>query len=232
MVPSPNSRSNKKRVRIEDISSHIPETLIEDISKTLTKQIDFENFSKKYAPVADVLKLVGIGVFVAGSLVMPNLPLALKPFLDRQRKNEYRVWKRFNVPYLKRTLNRLEKQKLVEITEENNLQVVKITEGGKRRILKMAIDELAVEKPKIWDGRWTLVSYDLPSKIKNQRKILLEYLTAWGFYPLQESVFLHAYPCQKQIDFLRAYLGIGKYVRLFTVSKIENDKLFRDFFGV
>jgi len=225
-------KSNRKRIRVEDIRTDIPDTLTKEISKTLAKQIASENFSKKYARAADVLKLVGIGFFVAGSLVMPNLPLALKPFLDRQRKNEYRLWKRFNIPYLKRTLTRLEKQKLVEITEENNIQVVKITEAGKRRILKFAIDELAVEKSKFWDGKWTLVSYDLPSKLKNQRKIFLEYLKAWGFYPLHESVFLHAYPCQKQIDFLRAYLGIFEFVRLFTVSKIENDKLFKDFFGV
>lgn len=225
-------KSRSPKTKIEDISSQIPDTLLENISKTLAKQIDKEIFDKKYAPVKTVLILSGLGLFLGASVIMPNLPLALKPFLDHKRKQEYTAWKRFNIPYLKRTLSRLEKQKLVEISEDNNLQVVKITEAGKRRILKFAVDELAVEKPKIWDGRWTLVSYDLPSNIKNQRKILLEYLKAWGFYPLQESLFLHAYPCQKQIDFLRAYLGIGKFVRMFTVSKIENDKLFREFFGV
>lgn len=224
-------KARKKKIRVEDhVLNPISDILLQNISKTLAKQIDKENFNKKYARVADILKLVGVGVFVAGSLVMPNLPLALKPFIRNNK--DYEVWKRFNIPYLKRTLNRLEKQKLVEITEEDNLQIVKITEAGKRRILKFAIDELAVEKPKIWDGRWTLISYDLPSKLKNQRKIFLEYLKAWGFYPMQESVFLHAYPCQKQIDFLRAYLGFGEFVRLFTVSKIENDKPFREFFGV
>lgn len=224
-------KTRKRKTRVEDhILNPISDILLQNISKTLAKQIDKENFIKKYARVADILKLVGVGVFVAGSLVIPNLPLALKPFVRNNK--DYEVWKRFNIPYLKRTLSRLEKQKLVEITEEDNLQIVKITEAGKRRILKFAIDELAVEKPKIWDGRWTLVSYDLPSKLKNERKKFLEYLKAWGFYPLQESVFLHAYPCQKQIDFLRAYLGIGKFVRLFTVAKIEDDKLFREFFGV
>lgn len=214
------------------ISPTISDALMSDVSKTLLKQINQENFNKKYARVGDVLKLVGAGFFIAGSLVMPNLPLALKPFLDHQRKSEMNAWKRFNIPYLKRTLNRLEKQKLVEFDQENGMQIVKITEAGKRRILRFAIDELAVEKPKIWDGKWYLVSYDIPGKLRKLRNIFREYLQAWGFYSLHESVLLHAYPCQKQVDFLREYLGIGRYVRIFTITRIENDKLFRDFFGV
>lgn len=205
---------------------------IDELARVLSKQIDKEIFERKYTPIKEILKLVGIGLFVAGSFVMPNLPLALKPLLDKQRKEEYQVWKRFNIPYLKRSLYRLERQKLVEISEDNGIQVVKITSQGKKKLIKMALDELAIEKPKIWDGRWRLVSFDLPEKLANTRKVLVEYLKAWGFYQLHESVYLHAYPCFKQVEFLREYLGVGKYVRIMTVTTIENDKLFKDFFGV
>lgn len=222
----------KSKQNAEKVSIVIDQSLFVDISKTLAKQIDYELLTKKYARVADVLKLVGAGLFVASSMVIPNLPLALKPFLDHQKKEESRVWKRFNIPYLKRTLERLEKQKLVEISDDNGMQVVKITGLGQSRILKYAIDELAVEKPRIWNGKWTLVSYDIPNNLRTQREILQEYLKAWGFYPLHESVFLHAYPCDKQVEFLRSYLGIREDVRIFSVSKIENDGVFKDFFGV
>lgn len=205
---------------------------INNIGKTLAKQIDKEIFERKYAPIKEILKLVGAGAFVAASLVVPNLPLALKPFIDHKRQKEYHAWKRFNIPYLKRTLERLEKQKLVEFDEKDGMQIVKITDQGKKRILRFALDELAVEKPKIWDGRWRLISYDIPKKLERLRNIFREYLTAWGFYPLHESVFLHAWPCEKQVEFLREYLVIGKYVRIFRVSEIERDKEFRGFFGV
>lgn len=202
------------------------------LSKVLSKQIDKEIFEKKYAPAKEVLKLVGAGAFLAASLVMPNLPLALKPFLDHKRRSEYEVWKRFNIPYLKRTIQRLEKQKLVEVDIENGMQIVKITDNGRLRVLRFALDELEIKKPKIWDGRWILISFDLPEKLKTQRKILVEYLKGWGFYPLHKSVYLHAYPCLKEIEFLRAYLGISEYLRIFVVKELENDKQFRDFFGV
>lgn len=222
----------REKSRIEDLDIQVDPKLMGDIAKTLAKQINWDQFTEKYAKVADVLKLVGLGVFVAGSIIAPNLPLALKPFLNHKRRKEFEVWKRFNIPYLKRTLKRLEQQKLVEITEENGMQVAKITKAGQRKVLKFAIDELAVEKPKIWDGKWILVSYDIPKSNKHQRTVFMEYLKAWGFYPLHESTLLHAYPCEKQVEFLREYLGIGEYVRIFAVSKIENDKPFRDFFGV
>lgn len=205
---------------------------IDQLAKTLARQIDKEVFEKKYTPVKTILKLVGAGVFIMAAMVMPGLPLVLKPFMDEKRREEYEVWKRFNIPYLKRTLLRLEKQKLVEIAEEGGRQIVKITNQGKQKIIKMALDELVVEKPKVWDGKWRLVSFDLPEKLAKERKRLVEYLRVWGFYPLHKSVYLHAYPCFEQVEFLREYMNVGEYVRNFVVSKIENDKLFKDFFGV
>ncbi|MBI2029291.1 hypothetical protein HYT02_02665 [Candidatus Gottesmanbacteria bacterium] len=203
---------------------------IDKLAKVLTKQIDREIFDRKYAPVKEILKLVGAGVFLATAIAIPNFPRALKPFI--KDGNEYEVWKRFNIPYLKRTIKRLEKQKLVEIDQEDNMQVIKITQEGKNKILKFALDELTIKKPRIWDQKWSLVSFDLPEKLAVKRKIFAEYLHVWGFYPIHKSVYLHAYPCLKEIDFLREYLEISEFVRLFLVEEIENDKLFKDFFGV
>lgn len=220
----------KKKVRIEDLPlPKTEESHIKDIAQSLSKQIDQEIFKKRYANATAILKLVGTGAFLAASIAIPNLPRILKPFLQ---EDEYDIWKRFNIPYLKRTLTRLERQKLVTIRNDEKYQIVEITDAGKRRILKYALDELVIDKPKFWDGKWRMVSYDIPSNLKRLRQIFREYLSTWNFYPLHESVFLHAYPCIKQVVFLREYLGIGEYVRIFLVSQIENDTPFREFFGV
>lgn len=222
-------KKREKKQRLEDIplSSKID---IDHLAKVLTRQIDQEIFKKKYAPVGEVLKLVGAGAFLAASVAFPTLPYALKPFLSNST-DKY-AWKRFNIRYLKRSLERLEKEKLVERAEEKNEQIVKITNAGRKRILRYALDDLEIKKPKVWDGTWRLVSYDLPQGSSMVRNIFRNYLKKWGFYPLHESVYLHAYPCGEELDFLREYLGVGDYVRIFKVVKIENDKLFREFFGV
>lgn len=223
----------KKRAsprKLEEQTSPLSQEKIDFLAKSLTKQIDKEIFEQKYAPIKDILKLVGAGAFLAASLAFPTLPMAIKPFL--KNPEEYEAWKRFNIPYLKRTLQRLEEQKLVEISEEKNVQVVKITNSGRRKILRFAIDELALKKPHSWNGSWTLVTYDIPEKFHWERDIFREYLKAWKFFRIEKSVFLHAYPCQKEIDFLREYLRLGEFINIFLVSKIEKDKPFRDFFGI
>lgn len=224
-------KERKRRIDVEYLpSSEIAEDLVKNIADTLAKQIDRKVFEKKYAPIKEILLFVGMGLFIGGSLIVPTLPMALKPFLRNPQENL--AWKRFNIPYLKRTLRRLASQKLVEIDEEGKKQVVKITRSGSRRILKYALEDLEIKKPAFWDGKWRLISYDIPSSWKSQRNCFRSYLRDWGFYPFHESVFLHAYPCEKEITFLKEFLGIGEYVRIFKVEKIENDKIFKDFFGV
>lgn len=206
------------------------EEKIDKLAQILSKQIDKEVFSRRYAPAKEVLKLIGAGVFLAASFTLPTLPMVLKPFL--KNKTEYDIWKRFNIPYLKRTIQRLEKQRLIEIENIKGAQSIKITSQGRQKIVKMALDDLSVVKPARWNGKWTLVSFDLPEVFSNERKALVEYLRAWGFYPLHKSVYLHAWRCFEQVDFLRDYLGVREYVRLFAVSDIENDRLFREHFGI
>ena len=225
------AKNKTKRNKIEDIPL-LPsmEEKIEKLAQTLSKQIDEEIFKKKYAPVAEVLKLVGAGAFIAASFTAPNLSRVLKPFYSDSA--EYEIWKRFNIPYLKRTLKRLEKQKLVEIKEKDQKQVVVITNRGRKKILKYALEEIKIKKPKEWDRKWRLVCYDIPRKLSKLRNVFRDYLEWWGFYQFQESVFIHAYPCEQEVEFLKEYLGIGEYVRIIQATKIENDKPFKDFFGV
>ncbi len=120
----------RKRTRFADLPPlSVKEELIEGIARSLAKQIDKKVFEKKYASVKTVLTIVGVGAFLAASVAMPNLPLALKPFLSNEEEDE--AWKRFNIPYLKRTLKRLAQQKLVEIEVEGKMQIIKITAAGR-----------------------------------------------------------------------------------------------------
>ncbi len=224
----PTTLRRKKKERLEDLP--LPSEQVDYLARTLAKQIDKEIFDKKYAPVADVLAMVGAGAFLAASVVAPGLPRAVKLLSSPNKERE--AWKRFNISYLKRTLERLERQKLIETETTKNGQIVKITDAGRRRILKYSLEQLEIKKPSSWDRKWRLVSYDIPSDLRHRRDVLRAYLEAWGFYPLHESVYLHAYPCEKEIEFLRSYLRIHECVRILTVAKIENDALFRDFFDI
>lgn len=201
----------------------------EEISKTLLRQTESKIWNQKLAPAKYLLRLFGAGLGISAILIAPGMARLTRSFLiNSDREN----WKKFNIPYLKRHLKRLESQKLIEKTTENGEKVIKITENGRRKILKFALEEIEIEKPKIWDGSWYLISYDIPAYMQSVRTYFRYYLLKWNFYPLHESVYLHAFPCENEINFLKEYYNLGKYVRIFTVSKIENDLEFRRFFDL
>lgn len=100
------------------------------------------------------------------------------------------------------------------------------------RILKYALDKLEIRKPVIWDNKWRLVSFDIPETHKSFRELFTSYLKAWGFYKYHNSVYLHAYPCEKEVDFIREYLRISKWVCIIIADKIENDHPFKHYFGL
>jgi len=206
--------------------SDLSDSSIKELSLTLIRQKRLENLEK----VETVLKFIGAGALLGASIVAPNLIRLAKPIIDDLTAEE--PWERYNIRHLKRTLGRLEKQNLVVKYISGNQQVVELTEAGRRKIYKFALDEIKIKSPRSWDGTWWMISYDIPEEFKNLRDAIREYLEVWGFYKIQESVFLHAYPCQKEVEFLRGYLGVGKYVRVFRVSKIENDAAFREYFNV
>jgi len=205
---------------------------IKDLSRTLARQVTSEIIKEKFSGIKEVLALVGMEAFIISKATMPGLPKSLRPYFNPYNPEFPEPWRRFNIPYLKRTLKRLEKRKLVNITNEDGKQVVKITSDGCQKILKYSLDSLEIKPPKFWDGKWRLVIYDIPEGSRYFREQIPRYFKSWGFYPLQESVYLHAYPCEKEIEFLREYLRMGEYIRVLKVSEIENDRLFRDFFGV
>lgn len=230
----PNIKKKRARKRkIEDFN--LPIKNIEIIAQSLKKKLDAEARERKYAPAKEVLTLLAGGTLLAASLVMPGLSEGLKYFIHddlRWSEKDKKEWKKYNHAYLAKTIKRLERQKLVEIEEEGNLQMVKITNRGRKRVLKYALEELEIKRPKMWNGKWYFVTYDIPKGKTWERNIFRDYLKKLEFYRFHESLYIHAYPCEDEIEFLREYLGLGKHVKLLVVNKIENDKPFREYFGI
>ena len=59
---------------------------VSGLSQTLCKQIEKQILKEKYAPISAVLKFVGAGAFLAASIAVPTLPMAIKPFLKEEKE--------------------------------------------------------------------------------------------------------------------------------------------------
>jgi len=171
-----------------------------------------------------ILKGLALGGFIAVCFVAPNMAQVLKLFDARKDKDKRKI---------RRALNNLNKQKLVKISyDKKGNQIIKITENGKKRILKYDYQDLKIDKPKKWDKLWRLVIFDIPEVHKQARDGMTFKLQEMGFYALQKSVFIIPFECKDKLDFICEYFKIGKFVNYFVVKKVEDDSRLRKYFNL
>lgn len=164
----------------------------------------------------ELLKLLAAGCVIALSFVVPTALVAFgSMLLDGSKYNK----KRF-----KQSIGRLKRQKLVTITEENGITTVRITAEGRIRALRYKLDEMIIETPKKWDGKWRVMIFDIPEKEKRARELLRSFLKRLGCLSVQRSVYIHPYPCFDEIEYLRELFGVAGNVTYMVVTKIEGDK--------
>lgn len=180
-----------------------------------------------------ILLLAGAGVFLGAALVLPGLARLIKPRdLDKLMDGFLTEdeLEKFDEPRLKQKLKRLHTQKMVKIYQVGDKFVVQITKKGQRKLLKYRLDELQITKPEKWDGKWRIVTYDVPVEKNFARNALRETLKRLEFLELQKSVYLYPYPCMDVVEFIREIYGIGEHVTLLTVGYLEDEEVYREHF--
>lgn len=223
-----NSDSNEDFSNVPIPSDEYIASLCSMVSSSI-KQVKRQ---EQYATVKEILITVGLFGVIALTFVMPPAAIVGKTIFDEKKKKSWKEWKQYNTYYLKRSLKRLQDQKIVEIVHRDNQEAVILTKDGRKRIIKYALDELSVQKPTAWDGKWRLVIYDVEERKRKLRDIFRQTLHGIGFYKLQESVWLYPYPCEKQVAFLREYYGVGNDVLYIVASTLEDDRPYREYFGI
>jgi len=132
-------------------------------------------------------------------------------------------WRRINKEKLQEEIRKLYKSKIVEKKENPDGTITLVlTDKGKLRALTYKFQEMKIEK-RDWDGKWRIVVFDIPEKIRKGRDALRSKLKELGFYELQKSVFIFPYNCEKEINFIIEFFDLRKYVRCGTLNAIDNE---------
>ena len=64
--------------------------------------------------------------------------------------------------------------------------------------------------------------FDVPEKFKRTRDALRTHLKNMGFYEFQKSVFVHPYPCAKEIEYIMEFYQSQRFVRFIVATEIDN----------
>lgn len=107
-----------------------------------------------------------------------------------------------------------------------------LTPKGENKLQDILIDEVMIKNPKKWDGKWSLVMYDLPIRFKKARDAFRWKLKDLGFFKFQKSAWIYPYPCEGEILFVADFFGVRRHIEILEVDKILDDKKLKTYFGL
>ncbi len=131
-----------------------------------------------------------------------------------------------------RAMGGLRRYKFVRHIKGSHVDKYIITKKGERKLQQIFIDEVVIKNPKKWDGKWTLVMYDLPIRYKKARDAFRWKLKDLGFFQFQKSAWIYPYPCEGELLFVADFFGVRKYIEILEVSKALDDRKLKSHFGL
>ena len=178
-----------------------------------------------YSATKIILATAAFGGALTLAAVAPGLFYAFGKMRTqnfRERRDRYdRLWQAFN---------RLKKERAVELVREKNDELIyRLTDKGRIKLKSFALETLEIIKPEKWDGRWRVIIFDIPEKSRRIRRIFQRKLLEIGFYQLQKSVWVHPFPCEAEVEFLKDFFGVKSCVDILIVPQMPNGKVIYHF---
>lgn len=124
--------------------------------------------------------------------------------------------------YPKKTWNEII-QRMVEdgeLREERN--TIGLTRIGRARVY--ALQPARIHSNKKWDGRWRMITFEIPEKARVRRNQLRNLLNDMGFGMWQRSLYVHTYPLMGFVEEYAKQLGVMKNLRDWEVEIKGNGK--------
>src|SRR3989338_603134 len=174
----------------------------------------------KYLPMRNlILRTLVLTGGLSVALVAPKT-LSLLKKLDRASANRKNLYRRIT-----QAITDLERAGLVKTSGERGHRKVVLTEKGNVAIGRIYASEYRILEQAFWDGKWRVVMFDIREKRRRTRSKLRQLLAGAGFLRLQDSVWIHPYPCDEFIGLVRAHLKSGTGEMLsFVAEALASDK--------
>ena len=102
-----------------------------------------------------------------------------------------------------------------------------LTHKGKKTLNENKIWSLAIPTPKVWDGKWRMVLFDIPVDKRKRRDAFRLRLKELGLTLYQNSVWAYPYPLEDTIAPIAHFYGLSKCVSFIVAEKISKEASFR-----
>ena len=134
-----------------------------------------------------------------------------------------KLWDESDNYKLNQEMKELHRLKLIKKLKKKDGIIIKgLTKKGKLRALDYYFDNLVVTNKK-WDGKFRILVFDVPEKLRKGRDALRWKIRRLGFRELQKSVFVIPFECKDEIDFVVDFFGLGKHVHYGVLESISDE---------
>lgn len=129
----------------------------------------------------------------------------------------------------------LKKRGLIKVYRKNGEQNFILTHVGKKKsqpcrtTFKFADFFIGPSKHH-WDGKWRILIFDIPEKLRRYRDFLRTELSSLGFYQLQKSVWVHPLPIPEAFWKEVIDPGLLSFVRIGVLESINQEAELKDYF--
>ena len=120
-------------------------------------------------------------------------------------------------------LRRLESRGYVEIKATSRSYSVKLTQKGEIKLLEN-------QKKNKADGKWRILSFDIPEELKNQRNLFRSSIKRIGFKMVQKSLWACPFIKADQIEKIIKFYNLNKYVAYLIVEKSDIEEHLKGLF--
>lgn len=123
----------------------------------------------------------------------------------------------------------LAKKGYISVGVVDNDKIFKITDKGLRHLKRTAVLEADIDA-RVWDGRWYIVTFDIPESSKNTRNQIILCLKRRGFYNYTKGLWVYPHNPIKLLTDLRVQYGLKNELMLIVASHMDNESRLKKHF--
>jgi len=126
----------------------------------------------------------------------------------------------------------LARQGFISVGELDGEKIYKLNRKGKSHLESYLISKRGIPRPARWDGKWYLVTFDIPESKKTARNNLINQLKDQGFISYTKGLWIYPYNPADYISGISRQLDIESAVHLITAIKLDNEKKLKKHFAL
>ena len=169
-----------------------------------------------------ILGLVAVASLITVAAVAPNaLQLIDKAKWARKTYRNWETKRKEQSRKISQTFYYLKSKNYIKLEPKGKDFLIKISAKGRKKLLQLNFESLAIPQSPKWDGKWWLALSDIPTELRSQADLFRDKVKSIGLKTLQRSVWIHPFDPRNEIAFIAEHYGLSKYVTTLKVDFLD-----------